>query len=252
MIVRFPAEDNLEKIRFFKEIFLLAQTILEIMFEILFLTLAKVQFLDKKALTWWKYLTADALLTQKRVEIVNSKEFAKLALRNKKAFVVHISTLFIRKIEIKALKKNELAQVHPFYQTQIFYTIMGKKVKIFVKYLDNSDVFLTDFVAKLREHNSTNDHAIDIELGKQPFYKPIYSLGYQSFLLECFFFFIRKKDGSLKLCVDYWGLNNIIIKNKYPFPLIGEFLNCLSYTKRVTYLDLINAYHQMRICKNNE
>ena len=34
--------------------------------------------------------------------------------------------------------------------------------------------------------------------------------------------FVSKKDGSLRLCIDYWELNNITIKNSYPLPLILE------------------------------
>ena len=39
------------------------------------------------------------------------------------------------------------------------------------------------------------------------------------------FFFDRKPDGSLRLCVDCRGLNNITIKNQYPLPLISESLD---------------------------
>ena len=64
--------------------------------------------------------------------------------------------------------------------------------------------------------------------------------------------FDRKPDGSLRLCVDYRGLNNLTIKNRYPLPLIGESLDRLGRAKRFTQLDLTNAYHWMRICEGNE
>ena len=64
--------------------------------------------------------------------------------------------------------------------------------------------------------------------------------------------FDRKPDGSLRLCVDYRGLNNITIKNRYPLPLIGESLNRLGRARQFTELDLINAYHRMRICEGDE
>ena len=47
--------------------------------------------------------------------------------------------------------------------------------------------------------------------------------------------------------MDYWGLNNLTIKNRYLLPLIGELLDWLGQTKRFTQLDLTNAYYQMRI-----
>ena len=64
--------------------------------------------------------------------------------------------------------------------------------------------------------------------------------------------FNRKPDGSLRLCVDYRGLNNIIIKNRYPLPLIGESLDRLGRVKRFTQLDLTNAYYWMRIREGDE
>jgi hypothetical protein len=55
--------------------------------------------------------------------------------------------------------------------------------------------------------------------------------------------FIPKKDRTLYLYINYWALNKIIIKNYYPLPLIGEFINKLSGIKIFTKLDLKNAYH---------
>ena len=64
--------------------------------------------------------------------------------------------------------------------------------------------------------------------------------------------FVCKPDGSLRLCVDYRGLNNLTIKNRYPLPLIGESLNWLGQVKRFTQLDLTSAYHWMRIKEGDE
>ena len=64
--------------------------------------------------------------------------------------------------------------------------------------------------------------------------------------------FVRKSDGSLRLCVNYRGLNNLTIKNRYPLPLIGESLDQLGRAKRFTQLDLTSAYHRMRIKEGDE
>jgi hypothetical protein len=64
--------------------------------------------------------------------------------------------------------------------------------------------------------------------------------------------FILKKDGSLRLYVNYRDLNKIIIKNRYPFPLMGEILDRLNGAAVYTKLDLKEAYYKIRIKKENE
>ena len=64
--------------------------------------------------------------------------------------------------------------------------------------------------------------------------------------------FDKKPDGSLRLCVDYQGLNNLTIKNRYPLPLVGESLDRLGRARRFTQLDLTSAYHRMRIREGDE
>ena len=65
-------------------------------------------------------------------------------------------------------------------------------------------------------------------------------------------FFVKKKDGSLQPCVDYKGLNNITIKNRYPLPLISSILVTLSKAKIFTTLDLRGAYNLLRIKPGDE
>ena len=59
--------------------------------------------------------------------------------------------------------------------------------------------------------------------------------------------FDKKPDGSLCLCVDYRGLNNLTIKNRYLLPLIVELLDRLGRAKKFTQLNLTSAYHQIKI-----
>jgi hypothetical protein len=64
--------------------------------------------------------------------------------------------------------------------------------------------------------------------------------------------FIKKKDGSLRLCVDYRELNAITIKDRIPLLLIGEALDWLANAKVYTKLDMKDAYHNLRIAEGNE
>ena len=53
-------------------------------------------------------------------------------------------------------------------------------------------------------------------------------------------FFNQKSDGFLRLCFNYWGLNNFTINNQYPLALVGESLNRLGRTRWFTQLDFIS------------
>jgi hypothetical protein len=59
--------------------------------------------------------------------------------------------------------------------------------------------------------------------------------------------FVKKKDGSLRMCVDYRGLNKITQKNHHPLPRINKLIDCLRTAKCFSKLDLISGYYQMPI-----
>jgi hypothetical protein len=59
--------------------------------------------------------------------------------------------------------------------------------------------------------------------------------------------FVKKKDGSLRLCVDYRPLNAVTIKNKYPLPRIDVLFDQLAGAKFFSKIDLCSGYHQIKI-----
>jgi hypothetical protein len=64
--------------------------------------------------------------------------------------------------------------------------------------------------------------------------------------------FMKKGDGSLRLCVDYRGLNEGTIKNRYPLPLLHETLLQLQKVRFYTKLDIRGAYNLVRLAEGEE
>ena len=127
---------------------------------------------------------------------------------------------------------------------------------------------------RLPPHRPTADHSIPFkDPNWQPPFGPIYSLS--RFELEALkewleknlkkgfirsssspagspILFTKKGDGKLRLCVDYRGLNEGTIKNRYPLPLIQETLMRLARARWFTKLDVRDAYNLIRIVVGEE
>jgi hypothetical protein len=63
----------------------------------------------------------------------------------------------------------------------------------------------------------------------------------------CSALFVEKKDKQLHLCVDYWPLNAVTIKNKYPLPRIDILFDQLARAQVLSKIDLRSSYHQIKI-----
>ena len=59
--------------------------------------------------------------------------------------------------------------------------------------------------------------------------------------------FVKKKDGSLRLCIDYREINKATIKNKYPLPRIDDLFDQLAGSAVFSKIDLRSGYHQLKI-----
>nr|ABC94893.1 polyprotein [Oryza australiensis] len=59
--------------------------------------------------------------------------------------------------------------------------------------------------------------------------------------------FVKKKDGSMRMCVDYRSLNEVTIKNKYPLPRIDDLFDQLKGAQVFSKIDLRSGYHQLKI-----
>ena len=139
--------------------------------------------------------------------------------------------------------------------------------KIPSEYHEFSDVFSKSEAHKLPEHRPY-DLKIPLQEGTTPPFGPVYNLSplelevlrkYIDDNLKKGFIkhsqspagapilFVKKSDGSLRLCVDYRGINKITIKNRYPLPLIPELLDKVGKAKYFTGLDMRDGYHLLRM-----
>ena len=64
--------------------------------------------------------------------------------------------------------------------------------------------------------------------------------------------FVKKKDGGMRLCIDYRELNKVTIKNKYPLPRIDDLFDQLRGSGVFSKIDLRSRYHQLRIADEDK
>src|SRR3954452_3025237 len=112
------------------------------------------------------------------------------------------------------------------------------------------------------------DHGIELVDGTEPPHRSIYALSQEELqilkktlqeLVDLGFIqpskspygapilFVKKKDRSLRMCVDYRALNKLTIKNRYPLPCIDEIFDHVQGAKVFSKLDLRSGYHQIHI-----
>ncbi|CAI7849896.1 unnamed protein product [Closterium sp. NIES-54] len=134
-----------------------------------------------------------------------------------------------------------------------------------------TNVFPDDLPAELPPERAI-DHSIRLVPGSTPPVRPTYRMSTPELLelrrqlddlLEKGFIrpstspyaapvlFTRKKEGDMRLCIDYRALNAITIKNKYPLPRVEELFDMLGEATVFSKLDLQSGYHQIRLAKDD-
>ena len=145
-------------------------------------------------------------------------------------------------------------------------------LKLLPEYQDYADIFSEEKINVLPKHTEY-DHRIDLVPGSDLPRNHIYPLTVRelqvlkeyinemeqsgkirrsSSPIGAPILFVPKPDGTLRLCVDYRGLNKITIKNKYPLPLMNELRSRLGKATVFTKLDLKNGYYLIRMAEGEE
>src|SRR5258707_10352532 len=140
------------------------------------------------------------------------------------------------------------------------------------EYCDFCDVFSGEKAGTLAPHRPY-DLQINVEEGAKPIHGPIYSLSPPELMALWEFLeehtrsgfihpskspwgspilFIKKKDSSLCLCMDFRALNRVMEKDCYPLPLISDLLMSLAPARIYSKIDLKHAYHLVHIAKGDK
>ena len=230
---------------------------------------SQIDWIDKDFA--WKLNLEEMFHITKRIENIKSNALINDILKNQ-------ATTFIMIVRVWKQYFEVLKNVHVSRQVQINNALIKNENKL------NFRVVILD-VLKIYENLSNenkiyklskydlNDHVINLIDEKQFSHDFIYLLlkaklkvlktyinkhlvndFIRSFKLsiDVSILFVRKKNDSLRLCVNYQDLNTLIVKNRYSLSFIDESLNRFNRVKRFTNWNLTILYHKMSIKKSDE
>jgi len=191
---------------------------------------------------------------------------------------LHISLInaaaFVCVCSLEGSMKYQL-QLHPADSAKAWSSSISTPPDLDIvppEYHDYADVFSKAKASELPPHHDY-DLKIDLEEGTSPPLGTLYSLSpvelsaLQTFIDENLntgfirptasshaapVLFVKKKDGSLHLCIDFRGLNKITKKDCYPLPLISDLLDSPSRAKIYSKIDLQHVYHLVQIAPGDK
>ena len=200
--------------------------------------------LDVSERTWRFEVVSEAL------EVLSSQEFAETITKESRVYAFLVSDVDVNKDPCVHALKTDGSRTEPNINTA---------PKLSDKLKEYEDVFSTEEVNRLPSHEGRN-HAI--ETTTESSFRLLYNLlnieladlrhyldntltkrwiQHSTSPAGALILFVPKKDGDLCLCVDYRGLNKVMVKNCHPLPLISKTLDCLTSAKVFTKLDLKDA-----------
>ncbi|GJT13142.1 putative reverse transcriptase domain-containing protein [Tanacetum coccineum] len=88
---------------------------------------------------------------------------------------------------------------------------------------------------------------VEFQINFIPGVAPVARAPYRSSPWGASVLFVKKKDGSFRMCIDYRELNKLTVKNRYPFPRIDDLFDQLQGCSFYSKIDLRSGYHQLRV-----
>ena len=189
--------------------------------------------------------------------MIGAAPFNHLVQKSMKDSSIQIFSVTLRDINIALAPKK---QVDP-------------ATKLPTEYHDFFDVFSKSNANILPKHRLGYDHSIELMEGKTPTWGPLYSMSADELkVLKAYIeemvdkgfirasslpaaspvLFAKRPGGGLRFCVDYRALNAIMVKNRYPLPLIKETLERVCKAKIFSKIDIIAAFNKLRIKEEEE
>ena len=265
-----PNENDVN--RFFNENFLEVDLFWDISLDLSWFKLSKVEMnwvADK--IRFWQLSIQNLLFIMNRIEKIESEELINDVIDEKNEIFV----MFVRSFRDE---KNDFDEIHIERRVQIDSILMKIKKKSNIKIIISK--ILKKFAKISNEKkiyelsiHEFDDHAINLKSNKKSFYESIYSLFENEltvlriylnkhlkndfikssiFATKVSILFVKKKNESLRLCVNYKNLNLLIIKNRYSLSLIDESFDRFSKARIYTSFDMIATYNRLRIKKDDE
>ena len=204
----------------------------------------------------------DAAEENTKIELITGKQLAKLARQGNQIFAAEVRCLE-GAVKVNSLKADNQPDEVKKADDQPINEIEAEIRQKF------AEMFREELPLEMPPDRGV-EHRIELVEGAQPQSRGIYRLSYaeqhelkrqlQELTDQGFIrpsqspwgapvLFVPKKNGKLRMCIDYRALNKLTVKNSYPIPRIEDLIDQLAGSQIFSKIDLCSGYHQVRVAE---